>query len=155
MSESSSAKVSYPTFAGGGEENFLKFQTEFVKDNRETVQEMIKDYHVDTGGTKVSASFVGFAHLTSAEEDLGFIDDDPDSDSGQCYDAAVPGASGGHGSVSHGFTHLVSVSALDSVQCYDVSMPGGVTRYNSGGGGHGYGYTPLVSVSALDLDTGQ
>ena len=70
----------------------------------------------------------------------------------------MPGASGGRGSVSPGFTHLVSVSALDSGQCYDVPVTGGMARYDSGGGGHGivsHGYNSLVSVPALDTATGQ
>ena len=98
------------------EEKRTFFQKEFVKDNSETPQEMIKMYNVDTGGTKVTASFVGVTHLASPN-DLGF-DDDPECDSGQCYGPAVPGAGGGGGSVSPGFSHLVSVSALDSGQCY-------------------------------------
>ena len=36
-----------------------EFVKEFVKDNSETPQEMIKMYNVDTGGTKVTATFVG------------------------------------------------------------------------------------------------
>ena len=41
-------------------------EKEFVKDNSDTPQEIIKIYNVDTGGTKVTASFVEVTHLASA-----------------------------------------------------------------------------------------
>ena len=128
------------------EEKRTFFQKEFVKDNSETPQEMIKMYNVDTGGTKVTATFVGWASMMTQNVTVASVMVP------QCQVLVVDRAQCHPASIIWCQSLLWTAASV----IYDVPVAGGVARYDSGCGGHdivSHGYTPLVSVPALD--TGQ